>query len=721
MGRVDAYREPEVQDLAAAWREAGVADPAATPRIGLLRALLDRDDQRALGALRARNRVLVYGFAAGLEPLAALDFERPEPAADRTPAAGGTPGAEPGPQRLDLGAVRAEGTYTNLGGAVRTALARSSAANIAGVLILSDGRRNLGPQGPEVARLLRNRGVPQVVVVPVGDPSPTRTLRLLRLDAPEKVFQEDPFTVRAVVEGRGYEDLAFAVRLLRQPVDGGEPSTIGEQTVRVAAAAPEVEVAFEDLKIGEAGAFTFTVEIDPPELEPRVDERHVRRARIEALAERTRVLLVAGGPSHEYRILRNLLIRDDTIEVACWLSSADRGFPQDGDVSLEALPSTPDEFASWDVFLFLDPDPERLERPFCEQVARQVAENGAGLWWACGEKFTLDALRAGANTESLVEILPVVPDLDDAESIALARGMRLAWAYELTAEGRVHPAARILEDRAASEALWGRLPGFHFAFPVERPKPAAQVLVAHRKPIGGSDPADPTPLLVTQFFGAGRVLFTATDDLYRWRSVSEVAYDRLWVRGIRFLFEGRLNAGNSRLRIGIDEERIELGQAVKVVAEARTETFEPLVAAGFELALREGDGVAERFVLKPVEGAAGRFEAWVRPTATGWFRVEPLEAAEGRSVGASFEVVPAALEKEGPADLAELTAIAAAPGGVLVATPAEFDAALDRIASQTRIETFTSAQTLWDSWATVALLTVVLALEWWLRKRANLL
>ena len=46
---------------------------------------------------------------------------------------------------------------------------------------------------------------------------------------------------------------------------------------------------------------------------------------------------------------------------------------------------------------------------------------------------------------------------------------------------------------------------------------------------------------------------------------------------------------------------------------------------------------------------------------------------------------------------------------------------MDAIGSATRIETFTSAQTLWDSWLTIAALLAVLGLEWWLRKRSNLL
>lgn len=708
MAQVDGYREDSpAADLAAAWGGLDGIDPRTMTRLALARAVLEDDGHRVLRALASKNRVHVFGFSSGLDRVASLDVP---------------PGDGSAAPAVDLSGLAATGSYTNLGGAVRDALTDAGGAEIAGVVVLTDGRRNLGPQGPEIARNLRNRGVPHVVVLPVGDPSPMRTLRILRLDAPEKVFREDPFRVQVAVEARGHDAGEYRLRLLRAPADGsGAATEIADRAVALDPSAAEQLVEFEGLELDEAGAFTLSAEITPPGAEPFVAQRHVMRARVEALAERTRVLLIAGGPSHEYRILRNQLIRDDTIEVGCWLQSADPGFPQDGNVSLERLPDGPEELDTWDVFLLLDPDPDRIPRTFWEQVRDQVADRGAGLFFVCGEKYTLAALRPDAQSAPIASILPVEPDLDAAEDLALARGMVRAYPYEVTPAGRAHSVARIAEDRAASAELWARLPGFHFAFPVSRAAPGAEVLVEHHKPARAGAEAAASPLLVSRFFGAGRVLFLATDDLYRWRSIRESAYDRLWVRGIRYLFEGRLNAGNSRLRIGIDEARLELGQAVRVVADARDETFGPLVADSLDVRVRGPEGSDAPLELAAVEGSPGRFEGWLRPSATGFFRVEAMDSPEGRPAGAAFEVVPAALEKEGPIDLGELTAIAGAPGGVLVRDPATFYAALDAIPAATRIETFTTARTLWDGWVTIALITTLLAAEWWLRKRVNLL
>src|SRR5690606_20530035 len=214
---------------------------------------------------------------------------------------------------------------------------------------------------------------------------------------------------------------------------------------------------------------------------------------------------------------------------------------------------------------------------------------------------------------------------------------------------------------------------------------------------------------------------TATDDTYRWRFAFEEAYDRFWVKGIRYLFEGRLSAGNSRLAVTLGEDKIELGQAVKGTADVRTETFDPWVCDGYTLSIVDADGAAGELPRAPVEGVPGRYEAWLRPTQVGWYRVQPLRPiTKGPTVQAALQVVPAALEKEGPVDLEELRAIAGTDEGVVLRADA-VEQAVEAIESATRIESFTQARTIWDSWLTVAVLVTVLAAEWWLRKRSNLL
>ncbi|HLQ36449.1 MAG TPA: hypothetical protein VK348_01510, partial [Planctomycetota bacterium] len=630
----------------------------------------------------------------------------------------------PAPQ-LDVARIEANGRFSNLGGAVRASMDKSRNAEIAAIVILSDGRRNTGPQGAEVARLLNQRKVPHTFVLGIGDPAETQSVEVTRIEAPEKVFQKDPFELRANIAAQGYEPTSIDVKLVRID-DKGTEQVMRTLPLAIGGDKSTAVAEFKELSSDTTGRFTWRVELQPPSGEPPSPERHKKNVAIDVLGEKTRVLLLAGGASHEFQILRNLLIRDKTIDVSCWLQSADANFPQDGDVDvrIDKLPADRPQLDVYDAVVLMDPNPAQLTAPFCELLRKHVLEDGCGLWWVCGEKFTLDAVRPAAITRPIAELLPVVPDIERAERLIIGFGLAFprAWPYALTPEGDDGLGAkitRIAENRDESRLLWGRLPGFHFAFPVQRPKPAATVLAEHTNPELKKD-GHPMPLLVTQFVGAGRVLFSGTDETYRWRSLYEDAYNRYWVKGLRYLYEGRINAGNSRLRLLVGDEKVELGEAVKLTAEARNEVFQPLVVESIELSLEHEGHPAEVLKLLPLQQVPGSYELQYRPTATGFYRARATQA-QGKEVDIGFQVVSAQIEREGPMDRAELAAMAAANGGQLLDTPSQLLAALDQIQSRSATDTFRTPHPMWDGWSTVVFMLTALGLEWLLRKRFNLL
>ena len=684
MTHVDAFRRDDVGDLAAAWRSLQIEDPAGVDRLALAKAILGDDNQALVRKLGTKNEVKLYGFSSGIEPLPIVGgterspdagAEDPEGAGDPEgvegePAVAGGPedapkpadtvgGALPEPPVLQLDQINATGRYSNLGGAVRAALDRSRGSEVAGIVILTDGRRNAGPQGAEIARILGQRKVPVTLVLGVGDPSETQTVSVSRVEAPEKVFQRDPFELKANISSQGYESMSVGVRLLRRNEQGVEQSVDSQQVV-VGGAAPEAQVTFAKLTSEETGPFTYRVEIDPPDGEPGVPERHHKSQRIEVLEEQTRVLLVSGGPSFEYRILFNQLIRDKTIEVSCWLQSADEDFPQDGDegVVIESLPEEQADLEPYDVIIFLDPNPAKLTRTWSEMVTKHILENGCGLWWVCSEMYSLEAMRPGSSTEPLIDLLPVVPDVDQADRwFSFGLGFPNPLSYRVTPEGSEGLGAkitRIKDNKDEAKLLWGRLPGFHLAFPVKRLKPAATSLVENTSSDFRMADGRQQPVIATHFVGAARVLFSGVDETYRWRSIDLDAYDRLWVKGIRYLFEGRLNAGNSKFKLLLGDEKIELGESIKIVADAKNDAFGPLMVESIEVVIARQDRDVETIALLPVDEAPGQYEAIWRPTETGFYQViNPTH----KDTAATFQVVPASIEKEGPVDLGELASL----------------------------------------------------------------
>lgn len=715
----DAWRRDSVQALASGWRAIGVADPAAVTRLDLAKALLANGDGEVVRKLAAKNDVQLYGFAGSLEQLPLLPPPEPRKGPDGRPL--------PGDRlpRLDLAQLKAEGRATNLGGALRTALDRSRASEIAAVVFVTDGRRTAGPQAAEIVRLLNQRKIPHTFVLGVGDPAQTQAMTLARFESPEKVFQRDPFAMKATVAQQGYDPMSVTLRLVRVDEKGAE-SVVATQQVQIGGERAETVVEWKDVAIDAPGRYMFRTELQPPEGEAPVAELHTKIAPVEVLGERLRLLLLAGGPSHEFQTLRNLLIRDKTIDVSCWLESADPKFPQDGDenVRIDALPEERQQFDPYDVVVLVDPDQSKLTARFCQSLAQHVVESGCGLWWVAGEKYSLDAMRAQATTRPLAELLPIVPDIEYAERkiIGFGNAFPRPWPYALAPEGEEGLGAkltRIAESKDESRLLWSRLPGHHFWFPVQRAKPVAIVIAENTNPEfkrGGRG----MPMIAVQNVGAGRVIFDATDETYRWRSIYEEAYNRFWVNGIRYLFEGRRQAGNSRLRLLASDEKIELGDTIEISADVKDEALQPFVAEAFAVVVeRDGQG-SETQQLAPVEGAPGFYALRLRPSQIGSFRVRPAQKV-GKNVEAAFQVTPASIERQGPMDRAELAAIATAVGGEMFDSPAQLLTALDRIPSRSATDTFRTPHAIWDGWPTIVFLLVVLSLEWLLRKRFNLL
>lgn len=715
MAHVDAWRRPDVEATAESWRALGIAELAAAPRLSLVKALLAHGDGELVKKLGQKNQVQLYGFAGNLDqlPLLPVDANAPPPAS--------SPLSQP---RLDLEKLVADGRASNLGGALRTALDRSRAAEVAAVVFLTDGRRNAGPQGAEIARLLDQRKIPHTFVLGVGDPSETQTVQLARFEAPAKVFQRDPFELKATVVAQGYDQVQVTARLLRSD-DKGQEELVRTQQVQVGGERGEVAIEWKDVTSDGAGRFLYRTEIEPPTGEPIVAERHAKTAPVEVLEERLRLLLIAGSSNHEFQFLRTLLIRDKTIDVACWLQSADEKFPQDGDeaVRIDRLPEERAQLDPYDVVVLIDPDHQRLPARFCQHLQQHIVDDGCGLWWVAGEKYSLDSMRPNATTFPLAELLPVVPDIDYAERqiIGYGKAFKFSWPFQLAPEGDDGLGAkitRIADGRDESRILWGRLPGFRFFFPVQRLKPVAMVLAEHTGPDfrrGGRG----MPMLAMQSVGAGRVLYSGFDETYRWRAVFEQAYNRFWINGVRYLFEGRLQAGNSRLRLFASDEKIDLGEAIEITAEAKDETLQPVTAESWAVVIEREGEAAETAQLVPVESVPGSFSLRFRPARLGSYRVRAADKVMKGEV--TFQVVAAQIERQGPMDRAELAAIAGVTGGQLCATPQALLQALDQVPSRTAIDTFRTPHAIWDGWPTIAFVLVVLSLEWLLRKRFNLL
>jgi len=701
--------------------DALTADPPT--RAEVVDALLRRGDARLLRRLQTVGRVRVMRFsdrlrlrdAIGLDPAAAPP-EPPDASAD----AARVPKGPPVPPLVP------SGTATNLARAIREGLDSAAGNPLAGLVVISDGQHTGGPDPRAAADAASDRGVP-ILAVGVGDPRPPQNLRTAEVWAPDTVFRGDPLAVRARIQAEGSDRGSVRVELLQRRVadDGSdtEERVIARRSVALDPETQEATVSFRHEPPAE-GRFVYTVraEADPDEL---LRSDNAKATTVRVVGRRARVLLVAGSPTWDFRLVRTLLLRDKTIDVSCWLQSLDPDMRQDGNTVIERLPSKPEALFAYDVVVLFDPDPSGLDEAWIALVKRFVGEHAGGLVWVAGPKYTTRFLTSYA-TRGLRDLLPVRLGDDAGDARLFDRPHTRAWPMHVTPDGSAHPLLRFGDGEGDTAPAASALPGVYWSQAAVSAKPGATTLLEHGDPrLKVRDHR--RPLLVAGRYGPGRVLYLGFDGSWRWRRAGEEVFDRFWVRAVRYLLEGRLLGGRRRGRLATDRDVYAVGSRIAVTARLYDAAFEPLEEPAVSAVVRPGpDAPPQETVLREVANQPGRYEGSVIAGRVGTMGIEVTLPGMGGAppvrLTRQVTVEPPRVEFRDPRlNRALLADLAEHSGGRYYAIDET-----DRIADDLpdRRETVVVREpprTLWDTWRLLVLLVGLLTVEWAVRKRYRMM
>lgn len=708
-------------------------------RSALVGTTLAAGNRAFLRDLSRNNRIQIYTFSdeptlrgtvrAAWDPVSSVaepdSEDNREPGADSsnadpTPSKSPRTGGAPAFGELDDAPVRfpSTGSSTNVERGVSGALEALGSAPIAAVIVISDGGFNQGASAEQVGRFARERKIP-VHVIGVGDPSPPRNLRVTEFQAPERVFQNDPFVLSARVTAEGIDGEALRVDLRERDASRGDDGKVVEfKSVTVGPGGAVPPVSFER-RPDHVGRFTYTVEVPIIDGEVVVED-NVRQTTVQVVDAKTRVLLVSGEPSWDFHFVSTLLQRDETLDVSCWLQSAEVSAVRDGDIAIDHLPVRPEELLEYGVVILMDPNPEEFDAAWYALLDKFVADFGGGLLYVAARAHTPTFLRT-PDAKPLVDLLPI--SMDPEADLVLNQ----VGHYQLTSSpldippsAFTHPAMKMDPDAVVSKLIWQGAGDVHWHYPVLREKPAATVLMRHGNPRmrnanGGH------VLAAAQFVGAGRTGFLAFDGTYRWRRQGVAFFDHFWIQWIRYLAEGRLLGGNQRGTLLTDSDTVSLGQAVNVSARLLDARFEPLirpeVKASFTL-----DGERSDFELSPRAESAGWYEGRFIPDRVGSYRitVAPPAGAPGEQTELSKEIRVSTpnLEILRPQmDRAALTALATESHGgqyFEIDEIAGLPALVPDMHEEIQVRSRPTA--LWDRWVTLVAFLVLLGVEWGVRK-----
>jgi hypothetical protein len=655
--------------------------------------------------------------------------------------AAGEPTDKPAPAAPEFKDVTPDGHETDIALAIRQAIKLFRGKTIAAIVLVTDGRSTSGEDATAAAQYARNQPQPvPVFTVAVGDPSPPRNLRMAAPQANEYALLGDVITVDYELSVKGFRNRSIRIELEATRADGFRQH-VPAQTKLVGKDDEEVKGTFEFEPV-EKGEYTLTVRT--PVLAEEINPRdNARAAPIHVRDEKIKVLLIAGGPSWEYRNLKNLFVRDRNILVSCWLQSADADWYQEGDEgwTLGHLPKTETELFKYDVVLMVDASliatvggmrGMELTKDWFELLKKFVEEHGGGLACIGGRKYS-GLMLTNRVADDLLDILPVEPDVPAVNSAMTWPDPRpVHWAMQITPEGKASAILRLDPEQDSNEAIWTRgLPGPFWCFPVLQEKLGAQVLLRHGDPRETGADRKNRVLMATQFTGAGRSFFCGMDSTWRWNRVAPRYFNQFWNQVIRYLVRGRLLGGRKFAILQTDKDQYNVGDTGKLWTVVRLPNDQVPAAGVLQVTVKSETGQRQQIKLRaddapgPPRGGR-RYSGEFYPTRQGNYELElvgtselPAERTVGKKVEAKFPEIEFLVPQMDEGLLRRVASKSGGPVGL-----AKFLRLVDVAELPDRIPTVDLRQardpirkTLWDQWPLSFLPFILLiVVEWVLRK-----
>lgn len=576
-------------------------------------------------------------------------------------------------------------------------------ANLAGVVLLSDGDWNAGRPPIEAATRLRLKGVP-VFAVPVGSPTRLPDVELTSIDLPTFGIVGKAVRIPFTIDSTLPREFLTTVTL---KTSDGQTLT---KDVRVAAMGRTSDAM--TWKPETVGDFSITLEV-PLHSEETIHDNNAKSAPIAIRQEQLQVLVVESYPRWEYRYLRNALSRDPGVEASCLLFHPGLSKPGGGSKDyIKQFPPGIEELSKYDVVFLGDVglDEGQLTAEQCELLKGLVEHQASGLVFMPGYQGRQFSLLE----TPLAELYPVI--LDPAQPGGW--GSRTPGRFELTESGRRSLLTKLADAPEENLQVWEDLPGFQWHAPVVRAKAGTETLAVHADM---SNEYGRLPLLVTRTYGAGKVLFMGTDGAWRWRKgVEDLYHYRFWGQVVRWMAYQRNMAKGETMRLFYTPDQPQLRETLTLTAHVMEQSGEPLSGGDVFARITAPSGAARTVRLLPEGEGWGVFQGQFVPQEAGAHTLTFGCQQTGATLEARFFVQGVEAEQIGrPARPEVLEEIARVTRGRVLA-PAELEEAIRSLASLPPPPPSVRRLQLWSHPLAAAAVVLALGVFWVWRKATGL-
>ncbi len=491
--------------------------------------------------------------------------------------------------------LEAEGTLTNIGGAIREAIAAWKGQQTAGIVLFTDGAHNSGqfPLG-----MITALEVP-IYPIGVGSVEPPKDIQIQRVDYTPIAYTNHESIIRVSVMQTGYAGKTAQLSL--REVESKKIVDTAMLTFNTYQEIDSVDASTKqviELKLTPQSEGSFQYSVTLPTLDGELTEENNHKTfSMKVVKAKLNVFYLEGRPRWDYTFLKRTLERDPDIEATCAILSHKGGKPLPVGSVLDRLdgyypqatpasetprfPETLAELSQYDVLILGDVGVEHLTKTQQRAIVDFVETQGRPVIFLPSRNML--GVNGLGNTE-LASLLPIdIPRngcrVEDAE-----------FTVQLTRSGAFHPMLQLDDAQVAQTgqtagldisnlSFWRNMPALPRSFSGFRLRGGATALMENGKGM---------PILILQRTGLGKSLIIAAEGFWNWDfgvttyrdTRYRTIYPRFWAQVIRWM---ATNTTDKNLYLTTDASTYAIGGTVKVTAYLYSETYQPQAGATVQI------------------------------------------------------------------------------------------------------------------------------------------
>ncbi len=582
------------------------------------------------------------------------------------------------------------------------------------IVLIADGQHNSGPSPLQTARVLGRQGQ-LFYCVSIGATQPATDLAVIGLEHPDLIFRKDRVRGVMIISDSMPVGKPFVVQI------SYEDEVLWQQqllTQNMTERRIEFEFVIDELvdRLGTQFASDVVQHVLPLEftasIAPLIEESETANnqlpMRMAAITQSDKLLIIDGRSRWETRYLRNAFARDEKWQVntiiagaGAELASLPRGDQND------QFPTSRDALFEYGMIIFGEVAPELFTEQEFDWLREFVEIRGGGMVFIDGQRGTLRKL----TEQSLGDLFPVNWLGETVTSPPTT--------LHLTEKGARVSALKLAVDEQQNRRFWTDLPAPHTLVAVEA-LPGAEVLIEAN--VDGKQ----RPVMVTRQYGAGRVLYLAFDETWRWRyKAADLWHQRIWNQLAQFVMPRPFAVSDEYVSLDTGSVSYQFGDSVDVRVRLLGLDGKPAIDATADALVWKDGRIVSTIGLNADADIPGIYRGRTESMPEGEYEVSVRASGYSDSVlkaRSEFVVLPPESGEMTQTSVNEdlLRQMATASGGVYLREEelGQLPELLSPLSSGRVVE---SETLIWQSYWWFAMIILLLSMEWILRKRAGLL